>query len=312
MIKDHEIDNQYRYNRGGKEEKRNMASKRNEKDKNMKRNLKTSVVITLLDDFRVKKTLDSLISQNKLPDEIVVADGGSKKELLDMLHEYEKKDRRVKVYILLGSVAETRNKVLPLLNGDLVIFLDADEIAPPNWLSSLIKFIENREADFVGGPTKPLNAPKNKYEAFVNNFSGWFYENVVSSDISTLPMGNTAWHKKIFDKIGGFDERLKWGGEDYDINMRALANGFKGLLIKDAWVWHDQSHLDSLNKIVRRKYKYSVGATLAYFKSKNVKKKIGRAAKTSIMYFHPIELINFLIKPFAFIKGYILWKKINQ
>ena len=106
-----------------------MASKRNEKDKNMKKNLKTSVVITLLDDFRVKRTLDSLISQNKLPDEIVVADGGSKKELLEMLHEYEKKDRRVKVYILLGSVAETRNKVLPLLNGDLVIFLDALEQA---------------------------------------------------------------------------------------------------------------------------------------------------------------------------------------
>ncbi|HEC92205.1 MAG TPA: glycosyltransferase [Candidatus Atribacteria bacterium] len=294
-----------------------MAAKRknkksNEKDKSVIGRVKTSVVITLLNDFRVKRTLDSLLSQNRLPDEIVVADGGSKKEIFDMLHEYEKKDGRIRIYVLPGSVAETRNKVLPLLRGDIIIFLDADEIAPSDWLSSLIKPIENGEADFVGGPTKSLKEPKNKCEEFVNNFSRWFYENVVSKDISMLPMGNTAWRKEIFETTGGFDEKLKWGGEDYDINLRALASGFKGMLVKEAWVWHDQSHLDSLGKIFRKKYKYSIGATLAYFKSRDVRKKIGRAAKTSIMYFHPIELMNFLIKPFAFARGYMIWKKLNQ
>jgi len=278
----------------------------------MKKKLKTSVVVTLLNDFRVKRTIDSLLSQKRLPDEIVIADGGSKKELLDMLHEYEERDNRIKVYVLPGSVAETRNKVLFLLKGDIIVFLDADEVAPPEWLSSLIKPIENGIVDFVGGPTKPLEEPKNKCEAFVNNFSKWFYKNIACIDISKLPMGNTAWHKKIFQAVGGFDERLKWGGEDYDINLRALTNGFKGMLIREAWVWHDQSHLNSLNKIIRRKYKYATGATLAYLKNKEGERELRSVARASMIYFHPIELINFLIKPFAFIRGYTIWKKINR
>jgi len=281
------------------------------KDENTKK-LKVSVVVTLLNDFRVKRTMSSLLSQKRLPDEIVIADGGSKKELLYLLRGYEKNHNWVKVYILPGSVAETRNKVLPLLMGDIIVFLDADEVAPPNWLANLIRPIENGEADFGGGPTKPVNEPKNKCEEFVNDYNRWFYETIVSNDISMLPMGNTAWHRKIFDKIGNFDERLRWGGEDYDINLRALNDGFIGKLVKEAWVKHDQSHLDSLGKIFRKKYKYATGATLAYFKSRKVSKKISGATKSSIMYVHPIELINLLIKPFAFIRGYVIWKKMNQ
>ncbi|HEC93051.1 MAG TPA: glycosyltransferase [Candidatus Atribacteria bacterium] len=283
-----------------------------EKDENLKRRMKTSVIITLLNDFRVKDTIDSLLTQERLPDEIIIADGGSEKTLLNLLSNYKKKSKRIKVYNLPGSVAETRNKVLPMVKGDLIIFLDADEIAPPQWLSHLINPIEKDEVDFTGGPTKPHQKAMNKCEAFVNNYSHWFYKHIVSNDISMLPMGNTAWRKKIFDEIGGFDERLRWGGEDYEINLRALAKGFKGTLVKDAWVWHDQSHLHSLKDIFRKKYKYATGAALAYFKSEKISKKIGGAAKTAFMYFHPIEFMNFLIKPFAFIRGYILWKKLNK
>lgn len=294
-----------------------MASKRknkedNRENKGLRGRYKTSVIITLLNDFRVERTINSLLRQSRLPDEIVIADGGSQNELITMLHEYEKKYNRIKVHILPGSVAETRNKALSLLRGEVIVFLDADEVAPPHWLATLVDPIEKGEADFVGGPTRPFAEARNRCEKFINDYSKWFYENVVSKDISMLPMGNTAWHKKIFDKIGGFDERLKWGGEDYDVNLRALASGFRGKLVKEAWVWHDQSHLDSLKKIFKKKYKYAIGATLSYFKSKEVGRKIGRAAKTSLMYFHPIEMINLFIKPLAFIRGYIIWKKINQ
>ncbi len=290
-----------------------MATERKDKEGDEKnKRMKTSVVITLLNDFRVKRTIESLLKQERIPDEIIIADGGSYDELITMLKGYEKRHNIVKIHVLPGSVAETRNKVLPLLSGEVMVFLDADEIAPPHWLTNLVDPIEKGEVDFVGGPTKPFAEAKNRCEKFINDYGRWFYEKVVSNDISMLPMGNTAWHRKIFDKIGGFDERLKWGGEDYDINLRALASGFRGKLVKNAWVWHDQSHLNSLKKIFRKKYKYAIGATLSYFKSKEVGRKIGRAAKTSIMYFHPIEMINLFIKPFAFIRGYMIWKKINR
>jgi len=272
--------------------------------------MKTSVVITLLDDWRVFDTIASLLNQIRKPDEIIIADGGSNRELLDELHNSGVTN--MKIYVLPGSVAETRNKVLKKVKGDIIAFIDADEIAPPLWLQKLTRPIEKGYADFTGGGTRPLYPPKTKIEKFVADFDKWFYENVVKHDITALPMGNSAWKMEIFNVIGGFDENLKWGGEDYDINLRAVQAGFRGIYVKGAWVWHDQSHLNTIWKVIKKKYRYSVGATVAYLKNNAFSNKRSMAIKTSVMYKHPIEFLNLGIKAIAFIKGWYEWKKIES
>jgi len=272
--------------------------------------MKTSVVITLLNDWRVFRTIASLLNQTRKPDEIIIADGGSDKRLLDALHNINAEN--MKIYVLLGSVAETRNKVLKKIEGDIVVFIDADEVAPSSWLQKLIKPIEDERADFTGGGTLPLYSPRTKIEEFVVNFDKWFYENVVKNDITALPMGNSAWKMEIFDIVGGFDERLRWGGEDYDINLRAVQAGFRGMYVEDAWVWHDQSHLNTIWKVIKKKYRYSVGATVAYLKNNAFSNKKRTAVKTSVMYKHPIEFLNLGVKAVAFIRGWHEWRRMEK
>lgn len=267
-----------------------------------------TVLITLLDDARVVETLKSLWGQQPSPLEVLVADGGSSPQVLgDVRTTLDSLGFPGRLEILPGSIARTRNLALPMAKGDIVAFIDADEVAPEGWLAYLTAPIVGGEADFTGGPTRPLAEPRSWYEGYLNAFDAWFYGAVVARDITTLPMGNSAWRTEVLRRIGGFDERLSLGGEDYDVSLRAAAGGFRGLFVPDAWVFHDQSHLDSLGKLLRRKYRYSVGATMAYRKNGVLRRKAIPAAATARHFRHPLEYISLPLKPIALVHGIIAW-----
>jgi GT2 family glycosyltransferase len=225
-----------------------------------------------------------------------------------------------------GSVAETRNSALRSLAGraqadapggparartfeEAVVFLDSDETAPRPWLATLLAPLEGRAADIAGGPTHPHGLPRSYTERYVNEFDAWFYENVVARDPTTLPMGNTAWRLSTLLEVGGFDPRLTMGGEDWDINLRARNAGARFAFVPDAWVFHDQAHLGGIRKLLRRKYRYSVGASVAYLKNGALGKKAGQAARTSALYPHPLEWVNLALKPAAFLEGWWIWQR---
>ncbi|HVL49745.1 MAG TPA: glycosyltransferase [Candidatus Thermoplasmatota archaeon] len=274
--------------------------------------MRVTVLVTLLNDPRVAATLDSLRAQSRPPDEILVADGGSRPDHLKPLLEAAARDDRVRIETCPGSVAETRNLALPMSTGDVIAFLDSDEVAPPGWLEALVAPIEAGAADFTGGPTRPLREPRTRSERYVNDFDAWFYPNVVAKDPTMTPMGNSAWRRAVFDAIGNFDDRLVWGGEDYDVNLRAVAAGFRGAYVPEAWVWHDQSHLSSFRRILRRKYRYSVGATVAYLKNGVLGAKAGGAAATAARFRHPYEWANVVVKPVALVAGWLKWRRLRK
>lgn len=270
--------------------------------------LHVTVLVTLLDDKRVERTLASLAAQTRRPDAVLVADGGSTDGSLDVARAAAKTHPWIRVEHHPGSVAGTRNAALRSLAGtDVVVFLDADQVAPPGWLATLVEPIEAGRADYTGGPTRPLAPPSGKGEAYLNAFEAWFYPNVVARDITKLPMGNSAWRLEILRGVGGFDPRLAWGGEDYDVNLRAAAAGARGELVAEAWVHHDQSGRNDLRRLLRRKYRYNVGATMAYLKNGVLRSKMRDAARNTVAFRHPIERWNLVIQPLALAVGALQW-----
>lgn len=256
-----------------------------------------TVLITLLSDGRVPRAIDSALAQGAAASQVLVADGGSDPVFLKSLRDRYSRSPRVQILSLPGTVARTRNQALPLLKTDRVAFLDADQVAPPNWLRAILKPLGG-PVGFSGGPTRPLAAPRSRVERHVNEYEAWFYQHVVPGDLGYLPMGNSAWSVPLLRRLGGFDERLSWGGEDYDLNHRALASGAKGAFLPGAWVYHDQSHLDSVGKLLRRKYRYNVGASVAYLKNGVLASRLKPAAAAA-RYPHPLEWAGFVLKPFA-------------
>lgn len=271
-----------------------------------------TVLITLLNDKRVMRTLESLEKQTRRPDVVLVADGGSSDGTLELVREYAARhsDVRVRVEHHPGSVASTRNSALGSIDGtDVVVFLDADQVAPRGWLAALVAPIEQGRAAFAGGPTRPLAPPRDKGEAYLNEFEAWFYPNVVAQDLSKLPMGNSAWRLDVLRAAGGFDARLAMGGEDYDINLRVRRAGHQGAYVPDAWVHHDQSGRTTLRRLLRRKYRYNVGATMAYLKNGVLRQKMKDAARNTVAFRHPYERWNLVIQPFALASGWWKWRR---
>ncbi len=106
-------------------------------------------MITSFNDKRIEKTLESLKNQSRKPDEIFIADGGTKWNIKDIASRYG-----ARLEVLKGSVVETRQKALSLIKSDIVAFIDTDEIAPNFWLEKLVSPTGEGKADFTGGPTK--------------------------------------------------------------------------------------------------------------------------------------------------------------
>lgn len=223
-----------------------------------------TVVLTSYEDPRIEGTLTSLDDQERQPNEVLIADGSVDDAFRERLQAAADAHGARIVHEAHASVARARNLALDEAKGDVLVFLDTDQRAPPHWLAALTAPIERGDADWAGGPTRPiaeldLMALKEArlYEA-------------ARKDPTRIPMGNSAWRGAIFETIGGFDERLSMGGEDWDLALRAAEAGFEGTLAEDAWVEHDLRSLDSYWSIAKKQYRYNVGGAMAYLKNKRM------------------------------------------
>jgi GT2 family glycosyltransferase len=263
--------------------------------------MKEAIVITLMDDPRVFDTVDSLLDQEKRPNRIFIADASKDNKIYNKLKKYKKP---VEVHKIFGSVGESRNQTLPLIDEEVIAFIDSDETAKKDWLEKITKPIVDESADYAGGKCVPMYTPKTKVDRYV-----WEKEEALFKkyDQLSFQMGNTAWHRKVFDTIGNFDNRIIWGGEDYDINIRATQAGYIGKYIPEAVLYHDQG-MKTLEKWAQKRYKYHTGSTVAYLKN-NID--IKRKERTVSIGIHPLDHLDLLLKVFAFIRGNILWKKIK-
>jgi len=253
--------------------------------------LTVTVLVTSYNDKRIENTLESLSRQKRKPDVVLVADGGTVWDIRSLCERYG-----AVLKVLPGNVVQTRNKALEFITTDIVAFIDTDETAPQEWLESLIKPIEAGEADFTGGITKHRE-PKSRPEAYMNMIEDYVYEKLVPSNIAYLPMGNSAWKTEIFRKIKGFDESIAGGGEDYDVNLRALKNGFRGKLVREAYLYHDHSEMNSYRKLIYKRYSYLRATAKTYIKNKSVF--LGIRSSTGGHIDHPFYLVETLMKPIA-------------
>ena len=267
------------------------------------------ILITALNDPGIEKTIESLLDQKtELDYSILIADGGSSPEVLEKyrcISSQAKKEKDIDVFFksFPGSIAETRDAALNFILGKMeekpkiICFIDTDEIAPQNWLKEITSPIINGDYHFVFGPTKPVVDGVNFVTRYVYFDEARMYRLVKDGLIYYGAMGNSAWSSELFislkKKYGYYiNTKLKMGGEDYELTLRALSEGLKGTFNENAWVWHDQRNIDTLRKLVRKKWRYLVGAAKAY----NLQKKNLVPAKSSILKyfkygFHPIDFI---------------------
>jgi len=138
-----------------------------------------------------------------------------------------------------GLPARGRNEGAKVAKNELILFLDADTILPENSLENFILEFQKRNLDIAGFSLKPWG--ENKFLKFLYNF---FYNWPILILEKILPhnAGATLVKKELHQKIGGFDEKIKFA-EDQSYVRKAAKFGRFGLL-RSAKIFYSQRRFE--------------------------------------------------------------------
>lgn len=168
------------------------------------------------EDF-LEEAIDNIRKQWYQPLEIIIVDDGSEDETATVAAQFEKEVRYV--YQSNKGPAAARNTALKIAMGELVAFLDVDDLWAENRLTTQSDFLKaHPDVEIVQGLIQDLQAVKKTGDATVFK--------AVSDPYFSVNLGAALYRKKVFDKVGFFDETLRYN-EDTDWFIQAWDNHIK-------------------------------------------------------------------------------------
>ena len=98
---------------------------------------RVSLIITVRnEESALPALLNSLQEQERRPDEIVIADGGSTDETIPLLRAFASEHQHVIILELPGlNIAQGRNAAIQAATGDIIAVTDAGVSLPACWLA---------------------------------------------------------------------------------------------------------------------------------------------------------------------------------
>lgn len=168
----------------------------------------------------IAKCLDSIVSEMKEGDEIIVVDNGSTDRSIEIALSYDvsilfKPDKTI------GSI---RNDGAFIANKELIAFIDADCIICKGWRERVIEDLKNDKIIACGSKYKiPINA------SWIEKV--WFSQRSNKKSFAKyLNAGNFVIRKNIFEENSGFNDQIITG-EDAELCLRLRNLGY--LILED-------------------------------------------------------------------------------
>ena len=181
-----------------------------------------SIIIPALNEERmVGRCLESLVKMVFTRDrfEVLVVDNGSRDKTLAIAESFQD---RLNLRILQKAnvrISALRNLGARAATGDILAFLDADCLAPEDWLD---RIVELAPADGAGVLGAHYLLPHDS--TWVGRTWHRYQEAPKSGEVSHVPAGDLIMRREDFLKLGGFDETIQTN-EDYELCERARKSG---------------------------------------------------------------------------------------
>lgn len=190
---------------------------------------KVSIIIPCYNQGKyVAEAINSALRQTFKDIEIVCVNDGSIDNSVEIIKSFENK---YKNFIFLNNeenrgVIYSRNFAIKNCNGTYILPLDADDIIEPTYVEKAVKILDNNpnigivycKAKIFGNYDKYWNLkPFNK--------SDILYENCIFC--------SALFRKSDFIKIGGYNNNMKYGCEDYDLWLSFIEQGLEVFQINE-------------------------------------------------------------------------------
>jgi glycosyltransferase involved in cell wall biosynthesis len=188
----------------------------------------------------IGEAIDSVLTQTFQDFEIIVVDDGSTEPLTE--------DALAKLRPARTTVLKTVNQGLPAARnhaarqaaGTLFCALDADDKLAPTWFEKAIKVLDERpDVSFVS----------HWLETFGDEHWTWKPERC---DLPALLARNTVngaavVRREAFETVGGYDESMRDGCEDWDFWLRLVQRGFQGEIVPEVLFYY-RRRSDSMSR----------------------------------------------------------------
>lgn len=242
----------------------------------MKKEISVSVIIPTYNwPEALNLCLQSVLVQSVLPDEIIIADDGSKQETSDLINSIRKKTEIPIIHVWQEDdgfrLAQIRNKAIAKSSKDYIIQIDGDVILHKDFIKDHIRFA--RKGSFVSGSRviiekelaeRLLSSQKfnisistkgthSKLNGIHMPCLSSLQEKYRQDDILYVRGCNMAFWRDDLLRANGYNEEMTgWGREDNELASRLINLGVEKRIIKFAGImfhiYHPIRPRTSVNK----------------------------------------------------------------
>lgn len=191
--------------------------------------MKVSIVIpTLNEEEMLPRCLESIEKQSFGDFEIIIVDSGSEDGTVAIARRHGAKV----VFEPKLGFAIAKNFGAAEASGDILVFTDADSLYPEDWLARIVPHFAHKGVVAVIGPIKPM-------ERGIIHRVMFALTTGIGPHITSLfgfyvaQAANQAFRRTAFEKVGGYDERLRM------LEDNELPNRIKkaGKVVFDPSIW---------------------------------------------------------------------------
>lgn len=237
----------------------------------------------------VDELLDSLLRQTFTNFEVLIIEDGSEEKCESIVSNYSS-ELDIKYFFKANSgQGFSRNFGFEKAKGDYFVVFDSDCLIPEDYFEKVEIHLNKEPLDAFGGPDSahPSFTPMQKaisYSMTSPFTTGGIRGNKVHTGIFHPRSFNMGISRAVFQKTKGY--KITRMGEDIELSLRIIENGFKTGLISEAFVYHKRR--TSLKQFFKQ---------LHFF---------GRA-RVNIKRFYPNELKLVHLLPLFFVLALVGW-----
>jgi glycosyltransferase involved in cell wall biosynthesis len=196
----------------------------------------------------LRQALDALVAC-ELVKEILIADGGSTDQTLEIIRAYDPERVRLLSEKDKG-LYDGVNKLMPFIRGDYVVFMNSDDVASCTYIREAVRLLSESRGDYVFGDIvygAELRRPRFEVPPAVFK----------ACQLMPFPHVSLVMGTPLFKAIGDFDPRYKIAA-DLDFINRLMARSNRGVYLRMAAATCAADVLSSGNKQVRESWHVAV------------------------------------------------------
>ena len=190
--------------------------------------------------------IESIMRQQYEPLEIIVVDDGSTDKTAQIAQSFPLV--RYEYQFNSGGPAKGRNRGLDLAQGELIAFLDQDDLWPEHKLEIQLAYLESHpNLEIVLGQIQIM-----RFVGLVNDRPQF---ETTTEDWANLLLGSGLYKKSVFENVGRFDETLPIS-DDLDWIMRAREAAVSITILEDVTLFYRLHQHNAIHDKEARKHDF--------------------------------------------------------